>query len=222
MAAVISTTSISSIKQMNWQERIWSISNTELWARNVWNRYLKNKQTNKQTNKYTHTHTHTHTKRNEKKTKKQTNNETKRNESENIVYNLAPISFPNLYFPCVLGLLFWNLVVLLICSFSCCGSFVWLMRLNSCKVAAAMFEISSLGWLCAVPVADFIGLSGLITPSLTEMIHVAKEMERQGLKIPLLIGGATTSKYGLFLSFIFCCCFFCFFSYHWLVSSIPF
>jgi 5-methyltetrahydrofolate--homocysteine methyltransferase len=42
--------------------------------------------------------------------------------------------------------------------------------------------------------ADLIGLSGLITPSLDEMIHVAKEMEREGFKIPLLIGGATTSK----------------------------
>ncbi|XP_073247653.1 methionine synthase-like isoform X1 [Porites lutea] len=42
--------------------------------------------------------------------------------------------------------------------------------------------------------ADIVGLSGLITPSLDEMIHVAKEMERQGLKIPLLIGGATTSR----------------------------
>lgn len=42
--------------------------------------------------------------------------------------------------------------------------------------------------------ADIIGLSGLITPSLDEMIHVAKEMERQNFKIPLLIGGATTSK----------------------------
>ena len=41
--------------------------------------------------------------------------------------------------------------------------------------------------------ADIIGLSGLITPSLDEMIHNAKEMERQGYKIPLLIGGATTS-----------------------------
>lgn len=41
---------------------------------------------------------------------------------------------------------------------------------------------------------DVIGLSGLITPSLEEMIHVAKEMEREGLKIPLLIGGATTTK----------------------------
>ncbi len=41
---------------------------------------------------------------------------------------------------------------------------------------------------------DIIGLSGLITPSLDEMVTVAKEMERRGLKIPLLIGGATTSK----------------------------
>ncbi|KJG37032.1 methionine synthase [Photobacterium angustum] len=41
---------------------------------------------------------------------------------------------------------------------------------------------------------DIIGLSGLITPSLDEMVHVAKEMERQGFDIPLLIGGATTSK----------------------------
>jgi 5-methyltetrahydrofolate--homocysteine methyltransferase len=41
---------------------------------------------------------------------------------------------------------------------------------------------------------DIIGLSGLITPSLEEMAHVAKEMERQGFKIPLLIGGATTSR----------------------------
>ena len=42
--------------------------------------------------------------------------------------------------------------------------------------------------------ADLIGLSGLITPSLDEMVHVAREMERQGLKLPLLIGGATTSR----------------------------
>ncbi|MEO7101531.1 MAG: methionine synthase [Luteolibacter sp.] len=41
--------------------------------------------------------------------------------------------------------------------------------------------------------ADVIGLSGLITPSLDEMVHVAKEMERLGFKVPLLIGGATTS-----------------------------
>lgn len=42
--------------------------------------------------------------------------------------------------------------------------------------------------------ADLIGLSGLITPSLDEMVYVAKEMQRQGLQLPLLIGGATTSK----------------------------
>ena len=42
--------------------------------------------------------------------------------------------------------------------------------------------------------ADIIGLSGLITPSLDEMCHVAAEMERQGFEIPLLIGGATTSR----------------------------
>ncbi len=41
---------------------------------------------------------------------------------------------------------------------------------------------------------DAVGLSGLITPSLDEMVHVAKEMEHAGLKIPLLIGGATTSR----------------------------
>jgi 5-methyltetrahydrofolate--homocysteine methyltransferase len=42
--------------------------------------------------------------------------------------------------------------------------------------------------------ADIIGLSGLITPSLDEMVHVAREMERQGFKQPLLVGGATTSR----------------------------
>ncbi|MBY0576172.1 MAG: methionine synthase [Gallionellaceae bacterium] len=42
--------------------------------------------------------------------------------------------------------------------------------------------------------ADIIGLSGLITPSLEEMAHVAKEMQRQGFTIPLMIGGATTSR----------------------------
>ena len=42
--------------------------------------------------------------------------------------------------------------------------------------------------------ADIVGLSGLITPSLNEMVHVASEMERLGFSIPLLIGGATTSK----------------------------
>jgi 5-methyltetrahydrofolate--homocysteine methyltransferase len=42
--------------------------------------------------------------------------------------------------------------------------------------------------------ADAVGLSGLITPSLDEMVHVAEEMEREGFEIPLLIGGATTSR----------------------------
>ncbi len=42
--------------------------------------------------------------------------------------------------------------------------------------------------------ADIIGLSGLITPSLDEMVHVAREMDRQGFNLPLLIGGATTSR----------------------------
>lgn len=42
--------------------------------------------------------------------------------------------------------------------------------------------------------ADIIGLSGLITPSLDEMVHVASEMEKRGMKVPLLVGGATTSR----------------------------
>src|SRR5581483_4886620 len=42
--------------------------------------------------------------------------------------------------------------------------------------------------------ADAVGLSGLITPSLEEMAHVAREMERLQLRLPLLIGGATTSR----------------------------
>ena len=41
---------------------------------------------------------------------------------------------------------------------------------------------------------DIIGLSGLITPSLDEMVHLGKEMQRQGFTLPLLIGGATTSR----------------------------
>lgn len=57
------------------------------------------------------------------------------------------------------------------------------MIYNVCKLTRS--------FLC---VADIIGLSGLITPSLDEMIYVAKEMERIGLRVPLLIGGATTSK----------------------------
>src|SRR5690606_8625238 len=42
--------------------------------------------------------------------------------------------------------------------------------------------------------ADLVGVSGLITPSLEEMAHVAREMERQGLGVPLMIGGSTTSR----------------------------
>ena len=65
------------------------------------------------------------------------------------------------------------------------------------------FEVVDLGVMVAAQTildaakkenADIIGLSGLITPSLEEMAHVAKEMERQGFAIPLLIGGATTSR----------------------------
>ncbi|MDA7916212.1 methionine synthase [Verrucomicrobia bacterium] len=65
------------------------------------------------------------------------------------------------------------------------------------------YEVVDLGVMCSCEKilaaakeheADIIGLSGLITPSLDEMIHVAKEMERLGFKQPLLIGGATTSK----------------------------
>merc|ERR1719458_938505 len=48
--------------------------------------------------------------------------------------------------------------------------------------------------VCMAEKADILGLSGLITPSLNEMVHVAKELERVQLGIPLLIGGATTSK----------------------------
>src|SRR3546814_19355376 len=42
--------------------------------------------------------------------------------------------------------------------------------------------------------ADIIGLSGLITPSLDEMVYVASEMQREGLTLPLMLGGAPTSK----------------------------
>jgi 5-methyltetrahydrofolate--homocysteine methyltransferase len=64
------------------------------------------------------------------------------------------------------------------------------------------YEIVDLGVMCPCEQilatahekgADMIGLSGLITPSLDEMVHVAREMERQGFELPLLIGGATTS-----------------------------
>jgi 5-methyltetrahydrofolate--homocysteine methyltransferase len=58
------------------------------------------------------------------------------------------------------------------------------VMVSSEKILAAAKELG----------VDVIGLSGLITPSLDEMVHVAKEMEREGFSLPLLIGGATTSK----------------------------
>jgi 5-methyltetrahydrofolate--homocysteine methyltransferase len=58
------------------------------------------------------------------------------------------------------------------------------VMISSEKILAAAKELG----------VDVIGLSGLITPSLDEMVHVAKEMEREGFTLPLLIGGATTSK----------------------------
>ena len=73
----------------------------------------------------------------------------------------------------------------------------------SVVLACNNFEIIDLGVMVPPEVilqraqeenVDIIGLSGLITPSLDEMVYVAKEMNRVGLKIPLLIGGATTSK----------------------------
>jgi len=65
------------------------------------------------------------------------------------------------------------------------------------------YEVIDLGVMVSAPKilatarergADVIGLSGLITPSLDEMVHVAQEMEREGFSVPLLIGGATTSR----------------------------
>jgi len=58
------------------------------------------------------------------------------------------------------------------------------VMISSEKILAAAKELG----------VDVIGLSGLITPSLDEMVHVAREMEREGFTLPLLIGGATTSK----------------------------
>ena len=68
-----------------------------------------------------------------------------------------------------------------------------------------IFEVVDLGVMADLPAdkiiaeakrinADIVGLSGLITPSLDEMVHVAKEMQKQGMQCPLLIGGATTSR----------------------------
>ncbi|MBW3550371.1 MAG: methionine synthase [Proteobacteria bacterium] len=70
-------------------------------------------------------------------------------------------------------------------------------------LACNNFEVIDLGVMVPAQVildraraenADLVGLSGLITPSLEEMSHVAREMQRQGLEMPLLIGGATTSR----------------------------
>jgi 5-methyltetrahydrofolate--homocysteine methyltransferase len=70
-------------------------------------------------------------------------------------------------------------------------------------LACNNFEVVDLGVMVPAQVildrareenADLIGLSGLITPSLEEMSHVAREMQRQGLRMPLMIGGATTSR----------------------------
>ncbi|AXK71864.1 methionine synthase [Lysobacter sp. TY2-98] len=70
-------------------------------------------------------------------------------------------------------------------------------------LACNNFEVIDLGVMVPAQVildrakaenADLVGLSGLITPSLEEMSHVAREMQRQGLTMPLLIGGATTSR----------------------------
>merc|ERR1712128_360631 len=67
---------------------------------------------------------------------------------------------------------------------------------NNFKVVdlGVMVQCDAILEACHKHKANILGLSGLITPSLDEMIHVAKEMQRVGLKIPLLIGGATTSK----------------------------
>jgi 5-methyltetrahydrofolate--homocysteine methyltransferase len=73
----------------------------------------------------------------------------------------------------------------------------------SVVLACNGYEVIDLGVMCSCEEileavkendADFVGMSGLITPSLDEMIHNAKEMQRQGFEIPLLLGGATTSK----------------------------
>jgi len=70
-------------------------------------------------------------------------------------------------------------------------------------LACNNYEVIDLGVMCPCEKilaaareknCDIIGLSGLITPSLDEMIHVAKEMQREGFTIPLMIGGATTSR----------------------------
>ncbi len=70
------------------------------------------------------------------------------------------------------------------------------LRCNGYQVIdlGVMVPVTTILDAAAAEGADVIGLSGLITPSLDEMITVAREMERRGLKVPLLIGGATTSS----------------------------
>ena len=67
---------------------------------------------------------------------------------------------------------------------------------NNYKVVdlGVMVPCANILQACREHKADIVGLSGLITPSLDEMVTVAKELEREGFKIPLLIGGATTSR----------------------------
>merc|ERR1712137_390145 len=67
---------------------------------------------------------------------------------------------------------------------------------NNFKVVdlGVMCECKKILDACIEHKADILGLSGLITPSLDEMVTVAKEMDKAGMKIPVLIGGATTSR----------------------------
>src|ERR1017187_9803864 len=67
---------------------------------------------------------------------------------------------------------------------------------NNCQVIArgVMVPAARILDTAVTEGADAVGLSGLITPSLDEMVNVATEMQRRGLKLPLLIGGATTSR----------------------------
>jgi len=84
-----------------------------------------------------------------------------------------------------------------------CNNYKYIPILLLLKRRISIFRVVDLGVMCSCDKilaaaaehnADFIGLSGLITPSLDEMVYVAREMEKRGLKVPLLIGGATTSK----------------------------
>jgi len=70
------------------------------------------------------------------------------------------------------------------------------LQCNNCKVIDLGVMVPAKTIVDAVieNKADILGLSGLITPSLDEMVHVAAEMERRGVKIPIILGGAATSK----------------------------